>query len=168
MADADGGRRNLVRDLSWFAAFLVFGVFVGLGVRSLGTRESARPDSDRDPAPATDHSLHAAPPPAPPAPTGEGFVVDLGNETCPILKGPVNGKAFVVWNGVRVGLCCPPCSKELLEAPERRLDEAGIEWRPAVEVAAALNGASDEERPGLLSEAKKGFHVLEPSGEGRR
>ena len=51
---------------------------------------------------------------------GKG-VVDAGNKLCPVSGDPVSGKNFVVYKGVRYGLCCPMCRKPFLKDPEKYL-----------------------------------------------
>lgn len=42
---------------------------------------------------------------------------------CPILLGPINGKTFVEYQGMRIGFCCPGCDETFLEDPEKYLAE---------------------------------------------
>ena len=52
--------------------------------------------------------------------TGKG-IVDAGNKLCPVSGDPVSGKNFVVYKGVRYGLCCPACKKPFLKDPKKYL-----------------------------------------------
>ena len=52
--------------------------------------------------------------------TGKG-IVDAGNKLCPVSGDPVSGKNFVVYKGVRYGLCCPACRRSFLKDPEKYL-----------------------------------------------
>jgi hypothetical protein len=94
------------------------------------------------------------------APASAGFLIDLGNEKCPIMGNGVNGKTWSEWNGLRIGHCCPPCIKKLLAAPEKALDDAGIEWREAAELVAKVNASTGDERKKLLSEAEEKYGVV--------
>lgn len=49
----------------------------------------------------------------------EQGVVDVGNKTCPVMGGPVDGKHFVVYQGKRYGLCCAGCEQEFLKDPAK-------------------------------------------------
>ena len=98
--------------------------------------------------------------PAPSKPVARGFLIDLGNENCPIMGRAVNGKTYSEWNGLRVGHCCPPCMEDFLAAPEETLDEAGVEWREAAEMVKAVKAASGPERDRLLQEAEERFTVV--------
>ena len=46
-------------------------------------------------------------------------VVDYGNKICPVLGNPVSGQDFVVYKGVRYGVCCSMCIKMFNEDPEK-------------------------------------------------
>ena len=58
------------------------------------------------------------------AKAGKG-VVDAGNKMCPVSGDPVSGKNFVVYKGMRYGLCCPMCKKPFLKDPEKYLAAMG-------------------------------------------
>lgn len=60
---------------------------------------------------------------APTAKSAETTVIDAGNKTCPVEGGPVNGKDFVVYKGVKYGLCCPGCDKAFLKDPEKYIQK---------------------------------------------
>jgi len=45
----------------------------------------------------------------------------FNNTTCPVMGGNVNGKDFVVHNGVRYELCCPGCEKTFAQDPAKYL-----------------------------------------------
>jgi YHS domain-containing protein len=61
-------------------------------------------------------SANADEPPPRPAPSP---TLALGNRTCPVEQTPVDPKVGVVWNGLRVGLCCPDCIDKFKTAPEK-------------------------------------------------
>jgi hypothetical protein len=97
---------------------------------------------------------------------GSGLQIDLGNAKCPIMRGrAVNGRTFTIWNGLRVGHCCPGCSKRLLADPEKALDGAGIEWRQAAKAVAMVDSATGEEKQKLIRAAKRDFKVLSAPGD---
>ena len=87
--------------------------------------------------------------------------VDLGNERCPVMGGKVDGRTYTFWNGLRIGHCCPGCTKPLLQDPEKLLDKAGIEWREAAKAAAFANAATGEERAKLGAALAKKHTVVE-------
>jgi hypothetical protein len=89
-----------------------------------------------------------------------GPVVDLGNTRCPIMGGKVDGKTYTVWNGVRIGHCCPGCISRTLANPEKVLDEAGIDWREASKAVAAVRNASGKKRAELLESLKSDYDVV--------
>ena len=88
------------------------------------------------------------------------LLLDLGNERCPIMGGEVDGKTYSEWNGLRIGHCCPPCIEKLLAAPEKVLDEAGIEWREAARLVAEVKAATGEKRKALLADAESRFTIV--------
>ncbi len=49
----------------------------------------------------------------------EQGVVDVGNKTCPVMGGPVDGEHFAVYKGKRYGMCCSGCEQEFLKDPEK-------------------------------------------------
>lgn len=58
----------------------------------------------------------------PAAPT-DAKMTDAGNKSCPISGDPVSGKDFVVYNGVRYGLCCKGCEKQFLQDPNKYIQK---------------------------------------------
>lgn len=91
----------------------------------------------------------------------KGVLIDLGNAKCPVMGGDVDGKSFTEWNGLRIGHCCPGCDAELLAAPEKVLDKAGIKWRAAVKAVKAVDDAkSDTQRKVALSKLRKKWKVV--------
>ncbi len=50
-------------------------------------------------------------------------IIDFNNTHCPVMGGEVSGKDFVVYKGIRYGLCCPGCDKTFLENPEKYIAE---------------------------------------------
>ena len=51
----------------------------------------------------------------------KGQPLDLNNKTCPISGGKVSGKHAIVYNGYKVGLCCPGCEKTFVTDADKRL-----------------------------------------------
>lgn len=95
-----------------------------------------------------------------------GLLIDLGNEACPVMGGDVNGKTFTEWNGLRVGHCCPGCSKRFLANPEALLDEVAPDWRDAAAALKAVNEAKGAaQKKALTKLAKKWKVVREPAAE---
>ncbi|MCC7140151.1 MAG: hypothetical protein IT460_17150 [Planctomycetes bacterium] len=41
------------------------------------------------------------------------------NGLCPIMKKPVVAEEFVVWKGMKIGFCCPPCKPKFEKDPAR-------------------------------------------------
>lgn len=121
-------------------AILVLGLAVGVGLRSL-TRGGEPP------------------PPAKPAPAAPkaGFLVDLGNPTCPILGHEVDGETFVEWRHLRIGFCCEGCDKKFLRDPEERAPEG---WREAAAAVEAYLAAEGEAKAARLAEIEKRWKVV--------
>lgn len=95
------------------------------------------------------------------AATATEWVVDLANGKCPIMGGDVDGKTYTVWNGVRIGHCCPMCVKKLLADPAKALDEAGIEWQKAAKLGAKIANSEGAARDRLVAAAKKSYKLVE-------
>jgi hypothetical protein len=106
-------------------------------------------------------------PEASPKEEAKGFLLDLGNEKCPIMGNKVNGRTWSEWNGLRVGHCCPPCIEDFLANPEKALDEAGIEWRDAARIVAEVNDARGNARQKLLAEAKEKYGIVRMPEDGQ-
>jgi hypothetical protein len=141
------------------SVFLI-GALVGAAL-ALGARAVIESSEDGG------HAMHrehpgAAEKPAEKKPAAKktGLLIDLGNENCPIMGQKVDGRTWSEWNGIRVGHCCPPCIEDFLAAPEKALDEAGIEWREVAAAVAAIEAASGHERHALLAETGKKFKVV--------
>jgi len=49
-------------------------------------------------------------------------IIDLANETCPVMGGPVAEGQYVDWNGFRVHFCCAGCDSRFLADPERYVE----------------------------------------------
>lgn len=47
----------------------------------------------------------------------------FNNPTCPVMGSKINGKNFVVHNGVRYELCCKGCEKAFLKKPDKFLSK---------------------------------------------
>ena len=60
---------------------------------------------------------------APTANSAEESVKDAGNKSCPISGDPVSGKDFVVYKGVKYGLCCAMCKDKFLKDPEKYIQK---------------------------------------------
>jgi hypothetical protein len=144
------------------ATTFLLGALVGAAL-ALGVRAAIL---SMDEGAHTDHSGHSmrGGPSEPEEPAASqvtaGLLLDLGNERCPIMGGEVDGKTYSEWNGLRIGHCCPPCIEKLLAAPEKVLDDAGIEWREAARLVEQMKTASGEKRRALLTEAGKRFTVV--------
>lgn len=96
----------------------------------------------------------------------QGLLVDLGNAKCPVMGGDVDGKSYTEWNGLRVGHCCPGCSKKLLAYPEKVLADSKIEWKAAADAVKAVDAAKGADRAKALDALKKKWKVLrEPAPE---
>ena len=109
-----------------------------------------------------------AAPPADPADEKEpkGVLLQLGNAACPVMGGDVDGKTFTEWNGLRVGHCCPGCSKRFLANPEALLDEVAPKWRDAAKAVKAVKSAKGAARKAALTKLRKTWKVVrEPAGE---
>jgi len=53
----------------------------------------------------------------------------VAQTTCPVMGGPINKKYFADHDGKRVYFCCPACSKEFAEDPEKyvkKLEDEGF------------------------------------------
>ena len=152
MSNDSAGLAGTIRsDLPAFAVFLLAGVLLALGIRAaLSPAETTG---------SHDHQAMQQMPPAPP-PVAKGPLIDLGNEICPIMRNPVDGKTYSVWNGLRIGHCCPPCAADLLADPERLLDEAGIEWRAAAAAMKRHGEADAAAKPAVLEEIARNFTIV--------
>lgn len=95
---------------------------------------------------------------APPAP--QGTLIDLGNAACPIMGGEPDGKTWSEWNGLRIGHCCPGCTRKFAADPEKYLAAAEIDWKAAAAAVKAVDAAKGEERAKALAELKKKWTVL--------
>jgi len=156
-------------------ATFMLGILVG-GALALGVRAAIL---NLDDGPHAAHGGHAGvempadkpmekPEPGPAAADEpKGFLLDLGNEKCPIMGKKVNGRTWSEWNGLRIGHCCPPCVEDLLADPEKALDEAGIEWRDAAKMVAAVNAASGHARMTLIDGAKKKYGIVRMPEDGK-
>ncbi len=94
------------------------------------------------------------------------LLVDLGNTTCPVMGGTPNGKTFSEWRGLRIGHCCGGCTSKFAAAPEKSLEDAGIEWRDAADAVDTVNDAKGAERVKALAVLKQRWTVVrEPATE---
>ncbi|MHC4957721.1 MAG: hypothetical protein ACYTGN_05040 [Planctomycetota bacterium] len=142
-----------------FAAFLLIGLFASFGLRAAasgGTGATAPSEPERAPAP---------PPGTKPKEAAKGLLIDVGNTTCPIMEGPVDGKTFGEWKHLRVGYCCAGCDEQFQEDPEALLDKTGAEWREAARAVDAYLAATGEHKQHLLAGIRKRWTVVrEPNG----
>jgi hypothetical protein len=148
-----GWAGTVTRNLPAFTVFLLAGVLLALGIRAALSPEASSASHDHGAMPPVQR------PPAPP-PVARGPLIDLGNEVCPIMKKPVDGRTHSVWNGLRIGHCCAPCARDLLADPERLLDEAGIEWREAAAAMRRYYDAGEAARPAVLEEIASRFNLV--------
>ncbi len=95
---------------------------------------------------------------APAAPSG--LLVDLGNATCPVMGGEPDGETWSEWNGLRVGHCCPGCTKRFLANPEALLDEAAPQWREAAAAVKTVNDAEGAAQKKALDALRKKWTVV--------
>jgi hypothetical protein len=89
-----------------------------------------------------------------------GLLIELGNDACPVMGGDVNGKTFTEWKGLRVGHCCPGCTKRFLANPEALLDEVAPEWRAALADVEAVNDAQGAAREKALAALRRNWKVV--------
>ncbi len=94
------------------------------------------------------------------APAAKGTLIDVANAKCPVMGGDVDGKTYTEWNGLRIGHCCPGCSKKLLADPEKLLTAAKIDWKAAADAAKAVDAAKGADRAKALTEVKKKWKVV--------
>ncbi len=94
------------------------------------------------------------------APAIGGLLIDLGNANCPVMGGEVNGKTFTEWKGLRVGHCCPGCSKSFLKNPEALLDEVAPKWRDALAAVAKAGAAKAAHREHAIATLAKTWKVV--------
>jgi YHS domain-containing protein len=100
---------------------------------------------------------------AAPAP---GLLVDLGNETCPVMGGKPDGTTWSEWNGLRVGHCCPGCTAKFQADPEQALNAKRIDWKSAAQAVAKVEEATGAARVKALEALRKKWKVLrEPAPE---
>jgi len=90
----------------------------------------------------------------------KGVLLDLGNANCPVMDGDVNGKTFTEWRGLRVGHCCPGCTKKFLADPETQLDKVSPKWRDAAKAVEAIDAAEGAKQEKLLAKAAKKWTVV--------
>lgn len=125
-----------------FVLALLCGLAIALVVRARagsGPQPEMQDHAMRDPRAPDEESpgMHAG---------GEGPLIDLGNELCPINGGAVDGETYTEWNGLRVGFCCPGCDGKFLKDPRGALEAAGIGWKDAAKAVEALRSGSPEDR----------------------
>jgi len=51
----------------------------------------------------------------------KGAPQDIANTTCPVTGEKVSTDCAMVYNGRKIGLCCPDCEKNFLKSPEKYL-----------------------------------------------
>jgi hypothetical protein len=97
---------------------------------------------------------------------GRGLLLDLGNETCPVMGNPVDHATYAEWSHLRVGFCCPGCDRMFFEDPEKALDRLGGDWRAALEAVEAYRSAGPAQRPYQLDKIRERWTVVRAPEEG--
>ncbi len=46
-------------------------------------------------------------------------IIDIANETCPVMELEVMEGEYLDWEGYRIHFCCPGCDEEFLADPEK-------------------------------------------------
>jgi hypothetical protein len=90
----------------------------------------------------------------------KGQPLDLKNERCPVMGGKVSEKVHLVYNGYKVGLCCPGCEKKFVESPEKHLTKLMPKKAPAAHTESAEHGASESHE----TQTEHGDHAEHPHG----
>ena len=137
-----------------FAGLLLAGFALGLGLRACGSGDA--------PAPAPERKAPAGV--APVVPAGD-LLVDLGNATCPVMGGEVDGEHYVEWKGLRVGFCCAGCDRSFLKEPEKALATTQSDWRAALDAVAAWRDAAPGAKAEALQAIRARWTVLREPGE---
>ena len=140
-----------------FIIFLIAGLFVSLGFRSMG----ASPETDAGAPPAEPQQPVDAKPE-----TSAGLLIDLGNENCPVMGGEADGETYGEWKHLRVAYCCPGCDGKFQDDPEGVLDKAGIEWREAARAVSEYLAAGDEHKKHKLAAIRKRWKIVREPGGG--
>ena len=95
-----------------------------------------------------------------------GVLLDLGNSACPVMGGDTDGATYTEWNGLRIGHCCPGCTKRFLANPEALLDEVAPRWRDAAAAVARVKKAEGAARTEALASLRGDWSVVrEPVDE---
>lgn len=105
--------------------------------------------------------------PQPAEAPARGLLIDLGNETCPVMGGAVNGKDYFEWSHLRIGVCCPGCDRDFLEDPEGSLETTSTDWRAALTAVESYRAAPPgAQRTRQLEEIRGRWTVLRlPEGD---
>ncbi len=48
-------------------------------------------------------------------------IIDVGNETCPVMLDPVMDGEYIDWEGYRIHFCCAGCDDDFLADPQQYL-----------------------------------------------
>lgn len=48
-------------------------------------------------------------------------IIDIGNETCPVMQDPVMAGQYIDWEGYRIHFCCAGCDEDFLADPQQYL-----------------------------------------------
>ncbi len=48
-------------------------------------------------------------------------IIDVGNETCPVMLDPVMAGEYIDWEGFRIHFCCAGCDEDFLADPQQYL-----------------------------------------------
>lgn len=151
--------RGLLGHARLFVGALLLGALLTLGLRAaLGPGEAGGMTGDEHAG--HDHGAHVEHDVPTPPDQGTGLLIDLANQTCPVMGNPVSGHAFSEWNGLRIGHCCPGCDKQLAEDPEGFLDEAAPGWRDALAAVERVREARGAEREEALRELRENYEVV--------
>ena len=152
-------------------AALVLGLIAVMALAGLGIALlfSRTPPASGSPVPLPEdgsgggkggHAGHGGAPPAGEGEEAAGLLVDLGNARCPIMGGKPDGETWSEWNGLRVGHCCPMCTAKFQADPQKSLDKAGIDWKPAAAAVKKVNDAKGEEREKALKALRSKWKVV--------
>jgi len=89
----------------------------------------------------------------------KGEPLDLKNETCPVMGGKVAPGQYVVYNGYKIGLCCPGCEQTVVKSPDKYLAKLVKPQSAAaekVEKPAASDAPAPKSPPRAPTTARRG------------
>ena len=151
---------SIVNHWKLFGAFLIIGLFCSFGLRAALSGGDPTPPAEPRVAKRGQQNADERAPERP-----AELLIDLGNETCPVMGGAVDGKTYGEWNHIRVGYCCAGCDRKFLNDPEGLLDKAGIEWGEAAKAVQEYLAAKGEHKGHVLASIRKRWTVVqEPNG----